>query len=408
MNLVSNTAKDIVSDVELPVPRYIDIEMVADKIGSTGVWLLKRDVFERAYTHLKKDATPGFPYIDYSTVADVPRDVLYRDVCYLLNVVENIDFSSDYMNCPESIMFGLSSGFYFPAKMFVKGEPTKVTKVARLIYGVGLVMNLFNRIFFGDYMQELSNSWDKTCHKIGIDFESEDGLRRYEGFLEQIKLEAQRTGRIFVQDDIQGWEYMAQPVLYEAMLEAYRSKADPEDDSSLLRNLMNYLVWHYRTTMVLDSDNVLHVLPIAILPSGDPKTHWLNTMMRILVATIDSRERYSKSCCQANGDDCGLLTDITNLDYKQWFSSKVLGMVHTDVSYGFSVVDFCSNYFTQTPSGLKRVPRNVAKMLYSLLSATSDTQVIGILKHLRLVDDFPTLLKAYNLHRLLKGEAIIE
>lgn len=161
--------------------------------------------------------------------------------------------------------------------------------------------------------------------------------------------------------------------------------------------------------ITLDSDFYLHVLPIEILPSGDPKTHWINTFMRILMAVLDSQYDYSKRCCQANGDDCGLLVHPRCTDPSKWPSTTHFGMVHTDVTVldfrnGGGIVDFCSNFFFYGEKPMRRMPANPAKMIYNLFAAVTDEQVYGILKHLRLLSRFPVLLGILNERRIARGE----
>jgi len=367
-------------------PRTFDYEDLFNLEGD-----LKLSVFNAAWTHINLKSTPGFPYFDVSTNREVDLLELYTDVNRTLKLWLNepIDEDLDYLDPATRLKF-FWSGHTHLAKVFIKGEPTHVSKIARNIYGASLIMNMISRIIFGDYISKVKESWGTASHKVGIDFYSDQGLVTFSKFYNVLVNRLKPNEEIY-SDDIQGWEYQGRDWMHIEWHQSYMHRARATDFHYQIQTcyMMAELL-----TLVLDSDGIIHSLPNFIVLSGKSTTHLQNSDERAALAMVDSgvnvksvmlAERidewaHDSPSHSTNGDDC---FGIFPSNCKFEFSTR-LGFVHTDVvTHSPFEVNFCSQVFFRTSikEPFKRKPDGLAKLLYNILSAeTRDGSVDGVMQ----------------------------
>lgn len=359
---------------------------VFDSLGN-----LRLDVFNRAWTHINLKSTPGFPYFDCSTNREVDLLELYEDVNRTLRlwIEEPFDEDLNYLD-PATRLKYFWSGHTHLAKVFIKGEPTQLSKVARNIYGASLIMNLISRILFGDYINSVKESWGVASHKVGIDFYSPLGLGKFTQFFD--KLRHRKPGNCdIVSDDIQGWEYQGRSWMHIAWHEAYMDRAKATEFHRRLQR--SYMIAEL-LTMILDSDGIIHSLPFFIVLSGKSTTHLQNSDERAALARVDSglsvhlleiasninlwMQSDNSVTHSTNGDDCfGIFPKGCKFEF-----STGLGFVHTDVKIHSPLeVHFCSQIFFRNTvyEDFKRKPDGLAKLLYNMLSADSKDASVDVL-----------------------------
>jgi hypothetical protein len=332
---------------------------------------LRKMVFLAAYTHIKMDSTPGFPYhYDYSTNEEVPLKQLYDDVNLLFKTWMNVNPTGK----TAEQLFEL--GFAYPACIFVKGEPTKAEKVARLVFGLSLVMNVAARIIFGDYLNELSSSWETSTHKVGMDMETEEGKAKLMNAYAKLRgqVDLYYHDRV-VSDDIQGWEYQYRRFMMELWHKCYLRRAGATPFHRFIQ--MQYMTAEIMQ-LLLDSSGYIHKTPFYIMYSGKPTTHAENSQNRGALARMDSNTIYQlEPTAMTNGDDC---TTISNGLFN---FSESLGFVHTDkIELEEDELYFCSQFFKQTETGeIKRVPDGLSKSYYNAVCQPGYESRCGLAMH---------------------------
>lgn len=355
-------------------PRYPHQSDVFYFNEETGRNHLKHDVFDRAFSHVRLDSTPGFPY-ECPTNADVPRGDLYDRVDRLLHL-----WHTEAM--PDDALVAFQRGFTYPATAFVKNEPTKTDKIARLIYGTSVVMNVVGRIFFADYITHVVDSWDIASHKVGLDFLSPEGLSRFTRFFDSID---PRVRELCVSDDIQGWEYMCRDWMHETFFEVYLEQSDYVP---FTRHMLEQYCRAEKLILFLTSDGLLNAPDMYFGVSGRLLTHFQNSMERgalgltdaVLSKTILSvLLEESRALCAMNGDDY-----FGPVGAADSFSAR-LGFVHTDQAPVTSLsVNFCSQEFYryQPEVDFKRKPDGLAKTVYNLFCARDQSARLDILNYI--------------------------
>lgn len=343
---------------------------------SFGSLCLDYDVFLRAFGHIDGKSSPGFPFNDVSVNSEVNIGALYELVNRTLLLWKE-------GGMPDDPISAFEGGYTFPASCFVKSEPTKVEKVARLIYGTSIVMNVIARILFSDFLSQVTKTWDIASHKVGLDFNSADGLKRVTSFYDAIY--ENNSGEL-VSDDIQGWEYQVRDWMHVAFYEAF---ADYADCGCLNRRLILAYAKAERLTMVLTSDGILNKLPFHITLSGVVMTHFKNSLDRAALAYVDSilsgnlREEVlldDQVYVSTNGDDC--LANVKSFDVL--FSERI-GFVHTDITQCTTTLfPYCSQEFFR-PDDLccfQRRPDGLAKILYSILNTDDSFAIADMFLHI--------------------------
>jgi hypothetical protein len=341
---------------------------------------LRPELFIKAYSHIKKDSSPGFPFHDeYPANEDVPMDLLYCLVETLLYQLMSLSFLE-----LETMDFMEDCCVFYPAHLFTKGEPTSQSKFSRNIYGVSLVMQIVGRILFGDYLQAIGANWGDTNHKVGMDMYTEAGVSTLTGCFEKVFKMADLTATEVVSDDIQGWEYMGRKWMHRAWHQVYLERAAATPFHRALQ--LKYALLEERC-FVMFSDGVIAELSNYITCSGHLTTHIKNSQERSALAMMDcpavlmAASSYWKlngvvpvtNC--TNGDDC-----VAPLPSVRPLSSELLGFVHTDVlKQRIERVTFSSQVFLD---GKVRIPDGIAKTYYSSVYDSSDESRLGKVQHL--------------------------
>lgn len=336
---------------------------------------LRRDVFYRASTHLNPSSTPGFPFFDVPSNDQLNLEELYVAVDGLLNnwLTADRDHVKELIRKRDFVQL-FKEGVVPVAHIFVKSEPTKKDKIARLIFGVSVLMNVIGRILFGDYLTNVKKSWSTAAHKVGMDFASESGLQQLGGFFKELAKTAELLGCKVSSDDIQGWEYMGRTWAHTSYHRAY---LDAAHATAFHRRVAGMYMAVETCQLFMLSDGQVVMLPFYITPSGKVLTHIQNSKERGALAMTDlcfelgitkPKEHpvlSKRPVCATNGDDCNRCMKGSA---PSW-SSK-LGFVHTDVFEEdlLTAFHFSSQLFYWQENGtLQRRPDSLVKGAYNLL-----------------------------------------
>lgn len=344
-----------------------------DDVMSNGH--LRQDIFNRCWQQIDKQSTPGYPYLDKAKNFEINVLELYMlcDNLIRLWILEPISCNQEETKDPGIRLHYFMRGHLFPAKVFIKSEPTNETKIARLIHGLSIAINVLARICFGDYLNEVKEGWAEENHKVGMDFLSEDGLKKFTHFYDNLlsykkELEtiAGRPLRI-IRDDIQGYEFQARDWMMIDWHEAFLERADATDFQKFLVRTLVYLDL---LQLVIDSDGFVHSYPFYIRQSGVVLTHKLNSDERSALFQADQHLDWSNYPADfENGDDCNGIQF-----YSGDIESSDFGFVHTDEGECTALeFGFCSQIFYRLTvrDVFQRRPDGVQKMLYNLLSIDS-------------------------------------
>jgi len=334
---------------------------------------IKNEVFLAAYSHVKMDSTPGFPFnYLYQINEEVPMPLVKLEVEHMINgwLFEDVD---ELKSMSKKQM--LTRGYSMPASVFIKGEFTKEEKIARLIYGLSLVMNVAARIIFGDYLNDIADTWETSTHKVGMDMYTDDGLKKLFNGFDRLRSHGCRG---IVSDDIQGWEYMYREWMNTAWHSAYLQRANATDFHYDLQ--MCYMIAEQKA-MVLDSEGYIHDPKMFFMYSGKPTTHLENSDSRGALAKVDSGSEFVPTpTANTNGDDCLSLPPIST----PMFSER-LGFVHTDVREQLpNKVNFCSQVIERHGDGtITRMPDGLAKTFCNSVVNQEIESRSGIALHIK-------------------------
>lgn len=364
---------------------------------------LKTDVFIRAYKRVDPTSSPGFPFLEHAVNREVDEMTLYNLCNRLLKYWIDNPQEMDAVLPTEFLLELMRDGLLFPATVFIKGEATDMRKIARLIFGLSLVINVLARIIFGDYLEFIKMTWDNCTHKVGMDFYTEDGLARLWKSFRNMYANA-LDNEIGVSDDIQGWDWQGRKWMHNAW---HRSYLDRANATPFHRKLQNTYAAFEINSLVLDSDGIIHRLPFYIIFSGKLTTHLQNSDERGALAETDSllmqfrslsnipldkpeeeirkadyiRVFDSRITAQTNGDDCNMLTPSIDVDS---FPSSELGFVHTDIhEEDEDRFHFSSQLFFEQEGKLHRKPDGVAKVIFNLITTEDPDAQNSLLEHVR-------------------------
>lgn len=353
--------------------------------------------FSEALLQINPDSNPGYPLVYlFSKNREVDTDMLYA-LCdeLLLLWLTDTDENFSRMTPMEAFL----GGYSYPSMCFVKGEGTSREKVARLIYGVSLVMNAIGRVLYGDYLMDMNKTWDTAQHKVGLDFSSEEGCRKYMNNYQRL-FKGTKVGS----NDVQGWEYQMRLWMSQAWTEAYIRRAKAHGTHAHL--LRVYLIFESKA-LVADSQGYLHELPFYIMRSGKPSTHTENSDTRAALA--DTINGYAR----APVDD---IPSVTNGDDAQERlvnpgGYEELGFVVTDrVETTPTRSLFSSQVFEEGPEGLRRYPDGLAKLVFSVTTKTGNVSAVAdILMHCRQHPGFSTFCNFVKWAAIVQeGEETVE
>lgn len=350
---------------------------------------LKMDIFEMMWRDVNKDSSPGFGFAE-----ETNREVGMTKAYEFFNEFLKRWLSTDHASLvsklsalstrEEKAQYLFDAGLAPPATCFVKGESTKEEKIARLIYGVSLLMNLMGVLIFQSFLAKLVDNWDTHPHKVGLDFTSQDGLQKITKFFDKMFDHIKPLGKRYhvVSDDIQGWEYQVRSWMSATFHASYRDYLDTKEGTFLTDlSLLYDTISQY--TLIIDSDCFVHCTPFYIRLSGEKTTHSQNCFERISLSAIDTttaKANYST----ANGDD----NIYSKLRSTEHYPSENIGFVHTDtVEQTRLNINFCSQRFYRDSRRdvFKRAPDGVAKMFYNYLATDEPEAHAGIETHLNFV-----------------------
>lgn len=326
---------------------------------------LRYEVFREAMDTVDPRSSPGFPLLyEYATNGDVPDNIIYPMLNRYLKAVRDLD-PAELRALPPLELF--KRGLLFPATSFVKGEPTGREKLARNIYGVSLVMQLYGRILFHDWLKDLvaDGCWQYAEMKVGMDMYTQAGLSKLRSNFDMLLRSCSdtvssmavddnfsrvrktehggeyevKTNLVLASDDIQGWEYQVRSWMHLAWHRAYMRSLQGNGELTKFhaRMQINYAIIEAKQ-MVMDSDGYLHRLPYYIRMSGVVTTHIQNSDERSALSYMDLGIESAEFTNITNGDDCDGLVDVKRLRLGE-LPSQRMGFVHTDLQV---LVDFDS------------------------------------------------------------------
>lgn len=377
---------------ERPAPLTFERNQIFD--GNS----LRQEVFDAAYTHIRGESSPGYPFhAEYAMNDEVPKDLLKMHVESLLLRWEH---STEESTADKAFY----NGWLYFAHIFVKGEPTKEDKVARLIFGVSLVMNMIGRILMGDYLLDVSKTWGSACHKVGMDMYTEKGVEKLDNFFSKVFDSAEKHDMRVVSDDIQGWEFQGRKWMHDIWHHCYLHRAKA---TSYHRKIQLMYARMEASRYVMFSDGVVFKLPYYITLSGKPTTHLQNSDERAALAKLDCGEifkaRRQGVLCATNGDDCvAPMVEELIVDEDNDMISHNLGFVHTDkVVQTRDRVNFSSQIFLRGEDGkMKRIPDGMAKTFYDACENSELESRLGKELHFKdhpALEDYKGLLECVDI-----------
>jgi len=369
--------------------------------------VVDRDVFDVVWASVNKDSSPGYPLVYLAkTNEDLDVDIVYDLVNETLR--KWLDMDIEKVDLKDRVgLFG--SGASWPTMAFVKMEPTDEGKIARLIFGVSVVMNVIGRLLFGDYVGALKDTWSECQHKVGLDMYSVEGLELARNSFSKLFALAEKKGVGVVSDDVQGWEYQVRTWMSHAWYKSYMKYCVAEMDCDLTHLIRCYVAMEGAALCITSSGEVFNP-PFHITASGKFTTHIENTDTRAALAdTINGFEELDPEELPSatNGDDC------VSLDMGQADVYVKLGFKITDqVSQSLDAVKFCSQVFTdyvdETDGKVRwcRKPDGLAKPLYNAIVVQDKVDaLLGIYSHVRNHPGASLFYKANALaFKLLKRE----
>jgi len=369
-------------------PARIDLNSIWSGISFNGAHLiLKREVFDRAFDELNEKSNPGYPSVyEYASNADLNKDILYETVSQVLRKWLSCVYDWDRRRPDQMDSLQLfKEGLSWPVMVFVKMEPTGESKIARLIYGVSVVMNIIGRIFFGDILRELPYTVGKAQHEVGIDMETEDGLNCFDNGIRRVFKMAHKKELFVESSDVQGWEYMVREWMNRAWYASLVKRRVHKKDEFTKRLIAMYCLMEAKA-LAIDSDGYVHQLPFCIMCSGRPTTHVANSDMRDALAdTILAFNRVSVTLedipSDANGDDC---IEVSFKGKSDIYEN--LGFVVTDrLRQTPDEIRYCSQILRRGADGkLVRMPDSLAKSFFNAMNEfDSEESLMGIFSHIR-------------------------
>lgn len=353
---------------------------------------LRQGIFDRACSHLNPKSSPGFPYSKYATNADVPRSELYMDVNDMLKRWLSAVMPDELNYTNEQKLWFFNNGLAPPAQIFVKSEPTKSDKIARIIYGLSSLMNVIARILFADYLQSVNETWGLCSHKVGMDMYTDAGLKTLHDNIQTIFHSVPDSE--VISDDVQGWEYMDRPEFQVIWHEVYMGCANA---TPFHRMLQTAYACVERAMLIVDSDSYVHSLPFYITFSGKVTTHLQNSDERAALAEVDyGTYKTNLQTTVTNGDDCL----AARPRYSKPEFSTSLGFIHTDeVVQTIQHLNFSSQHFITSQGSGKtvRIPDGVQKAVYNILCGPSDESYNGVMIHLQNFKGRPSIERLHDL-----------
>lgn len=326
--------------------------------------VLKRSIFESVLELVDPTSSPGYPFIHLSSTnkgfkqPGYNKEFLYATVVVLAYYVWFGDF--DGLD-PEGFIIRC----LYPANVFVKREPTSISKIARLIYGTPLNFGIIMRIIFGDFLDDSILTYPYASHKVGMDMYTEEGVSVLVRSYKRMRASCPLTHNI--SSDVQGWEYSENIHMHRSWFNAYYAASTsgrtvPVPHDVFFTNALCNICSILSNPFISFDDGVLFHSDEYLVLSGVLLTHRKNS---------DTRAGLSRMVTgypsMTNGDDC------TENIPSSWTADDLIHKYH---QLGFKITDVEFNSETQfsfssqifSVSSFKRVPLSLTKSIvnYSL------------------------------------------
>lgn len=327
------------------------------------------DLWFEIVRSVKRSASPGVPYLnEYKTNGDF-LDVSEEEIRSivderLLNRL-NYDFSKyDTLNSEERFEEAkrvIDLGLIDPVRLFVKNEPTKTNKEARIINSVSLVDSVCQRVTTLRRASKWISFWLNGVSSAGIQ------LKDQEAMVDFRKKTAEFLGDDVENSDIQGFEYSFGKACHKMALDIETYMACGETNPRELTTEIKLLRAEYFLStlprIVVTSDGSVFEVDQVWLQSGKFTTSFAGTHVRSalvsVAASLDSEVSILVPA-KSNGDDC--LNSFVGDLAKNYLR---IGYKVTDnfVSHGSQPWSFCSHFITEK----SHYPESYTKTLLSLL-----------------------------------------
>jgi len=312
----------------------------------------------RMITLVKRDSSPGFPYmLEYATnraLLDEQHDRIVKLAVHRLLKLSDAIYSD--LDSFEPYKQGLRD----LVRPFMKTEPhperKRVTGAYRIISGVSIVDQLVERVIFYCFSQMIKNNYPKLDMLIGIGFTDDMVAEIYQ------KVHAM-PGQKY-SSDISGWDSSIQEDLQRAFKDIVIDSCE-NPCKPWLNAITNWLTLNVHAHFVLPNGHIVKPKHPGMILSGGYITTIMNSTLRVLCSVNCSSTAY------VMGDDCIECSDLSEKELTANYTSK--GFVVRDVvkveSDSFS---FCSHTYTRDNGAALE---SYKKALYKLFSHKKrDTQ----------------------------------
>jgi hypothetical protein len=320
-----------------------------------------------------KDANPGIPF-----------NVLEKEVAVLID--EHAELVADAVKhrLQKRLLSepGKSAMWYYDnfmrdlVALFVKNEPTKITKLERdrqrLISNTSVVDRICDEILFHQVLDFQIANWRSIPSKpgMGLDDPNLDALRQ----------DAPKPSRQEerVSSDASHWDWSVMMWLGLIAMTALISIVGAKNHR---RTLMMASIYVGFSRIFVDGyGNLIHHPEGTVMESGWLLTALLNSIMRVVLhalAHYRAFNRFASDSPMAMGDDCVELCPIGRWDdmkaaYKELGFEIDRENVKDNVQFSFCSTDFYPDV---------AVPQHGVKMLYSLLSKKPDALLLVAFKY---------------------------
>nr|WBG54075.1 P1-P2 protein [Beet chlorosis virus] len=326
--------------------------------GNSLTWEGFIEDIKEAVSSLELDAGVGVPYIAYGTRTH--RDWVFNQE--LLPVLTRLTFNrlqkmlevnSDDLNAEQLVQHGLCD----PIRVFVKGEPHKVSKLEegryRLIMSVSLVDQLVARVLFQNQNKREIELWRAVPSKPGFGLSTDDQIEDFVKVLaSQLGEEPQEVfnnwSTKLIPTDCSGFDWSVADWMLEDDMEV-RNRLTRNNNHTTKRLRSVWLKCISNSVLCLSDGRLLSQRVPGVQKSGSYNTSSSNSRIRVMAAY-----HCGASWAMAMGDDALESVDSNLTEYKK---------------LGFKVevakqLEFCSHIFKNERLAL---PLNVKKMLYKLI-----------------------------------------
>lgn len=381
--------KQIFSEEVQPIKRNLK-----DYFHREGnIIILRRAVFDWAERRVKTSSTPGYPLAyEFAVNGEVDSEMLYRLVCYQFNLWFGAEICSALNSEPLDLF---EIGYTNLNTIFVKSEYTKIDKIARLICGSDLVKLIISQVLFGEMIAEVPENYGKDSNQIGLDFNTDVGIRNFFSNIEPLFQVAEKFGVRVVGSDIQGNEYVTKDFQIESW---YTNYAEIATDDPELKHLYRAFMVAELKSLDATTHGVLYQRPYVNLNTGILLTHKINCNNRaalsrsinieyvreVFPAVSKAYEETIKTKIPdiTNGDDCGEVTFMDNKEFIDRYARR--GFKVTDVQENTRTrVAFSSQLFLRhTDGSVSRRPESILKSVLNIISdPCNEESVTGVLMH---------------------------